>query len=437
MKFEVTREPVIDLSDYDYGQDIRNRVLMSQLSKQDVEVLDELLHQSLTFKLEELVEDCDLSLKVVQESLKKFSTVGLCQIEGTKVSVDKEMRKYYEVQIKKFDEDFNPDLSYLFSNLQKVPIHVLPKWYSLPKSAEEIFSSLISSYLETAKKYDRYLTRFRFDDPTLDGIVEDVFSAKDWTIRSKELREKYKLDREEFEKIMLTLEFHFVCVVSYRTVGDQWKEVVTPLYEWHELLYKRERALPRLTKEKVKPNWPSPFHFIERMTTWIRKLGDSSEPKEEERILSRAFALDLCNKRGSVLSLTHTAKDWLEMPEEEKGAFLHRQPLEEELSKNPTLLTERCAGTVEKALRKLPDGWVSLEDVLDSMLLPLSTSEGITLTKSGRKWSFLTKSLTAEERLFVEKFITTRLAEEAIVEIGSLKKGICLRITPHGRMIIA
>ena len=109
-------------------------------------------------------------------------------IQGDKIIVDKELRKYYEFQIDKFDEDFRPDVEYIFSLLSKVTIHVLPVWYMIPRASDNIYASLIE--YDDPKLYERYLQELNFDDPVMAGIMNDVLSAPNLKIESRILRRK-------------------------------------------------------------------------------------------------------------------------------------------------------------------------------------------------------------------------------------------------------
>ena len=126
------RKNKITLEDYDYKQDIENRLLMAQFTSKDLEVLEEILYSSIKIPIRKLAKSVDLEEKVVQAILKKLSKTDLFAFEDDSIVVDKEMRKYFEAQIQKFDPDFKPGMDFLQSILRKVPIHVLPIWYSIP-----------------------------------------------------------------------------------------------------------------------------------------------------------------------------------------------------------------------------------------------------------------------------------------------------------------
>lgn len=462
MPVEHAWKSTIDLTDYNFKRDIDNRVVMSELSTDEAEVLDEILHQSLTFPLSELTEACDVSSDVVKQAIKKFSTVGLATQKEELIVVNKEMRQYYEVQIEKLDEKFVPDVNYVLSFLGRIPIHVLPKWYALPKSTDDIMSSVVETYFSTVKVYDRYLRKVKFENPILKEIMDDVFSAPSLLVRSRDLRKKYKLDRIEFEKVMLLLEFHFICFLSYRSIDGVWREVVTPLFEWSEYLMKEKNIVPKPVKGNVSSRWKSPFAFVEGLTTLLKAAEKSPLPLEQkgkkyhisasaisswfsdlenfskglERMVFRLLALDLAEEDQNQLVVTESGKHWLEMPVEEKAAFIHRLSPEQDLCSDASLLSERSVGRVEKSLRRYPEDWVLLKDAYSAVLVPLRLTEGVSLSKEGRRWVYQTSNHDENELIFIENLITVRFAEEGIVEVGASGEETCIRITPFGRKII-
>ena len=144
------------------------------------------------------------------------------------------MRKYFEAQILKFDPEFKPGMDYLQSLLRKVPIHVLPIWYSIPRTSNNIFDSVVEKYLLTPQIFQRYMMELNFNDPILSQIVQDVYKSSDFKVYAKDVMEKYKISQEQFEGYLLQLEFHFVCTLGYEKIDEEWTEIVTPLHEWSE-----------------------------------------------------------------------------------------------------------------------------------------------------------------------------------------------------------
>src|SRR5271169_1521004 len=110
----------ICLSDYNYRKDIENRLLMATFSSLDVAVLEEILFSPLKFSYKKLARTLEENDEDILPVLEKLGKIGLLTLEGELVSVDKEMRKYYESEILKFDPEFRPDMEYLQGLLKKV-----------------------------------------------------------------------------------------------------------------------------------------------------------------------------------------------------------------------------------------------------------------------------------------------------------------------------
>ena len=245
MSVFTSRKNKITLSDYNYRQDIENRLFMADLSILEVDVLRGIMNGSLKTTLASLTDNLNITQKSLKPILEKLATSRLFKVQGDTIVVDKEMRKYYESQIIKFDDDFHPDLEYVQGLLNKVPIHALPLWFAIPRSSDNIFQSIMQKFLITPKTYERYLQDLNFEDPILIAIIKEIFSSPDYKVNSSTLIEKFNLSREQFEEYMLFLEFNLVSCISYSKTKDLWEEVVTPFHEWREyLLFIKIRILP-------------------------------------------------------------------------------------------------------------------------------------------------------------------------------------------------
>ena len=146
---------------------------MAQFTSTDLEVLEEILYSSIQIPVEKLCKNTDRSLEEVLPTLQKFAKAGLLVLQKDTITVDKEMRKYFEFQIEKFDEDFKPGMDFLQSLLKKPPIHVLPIWYSIPRTSNNIFDSLVEKYLQTPQIFQRYIMELNFGEPVLKNIIQD------------------------------------------------------------------------------------------------------------------------------------------------------------------------------------------------------------------------------------------------------------------------
>jgi len=465
------RKNKINLSDYNYQRDLENRVLMAQFSTLDLDVLEEILYSSLMISVRKLAKSINIEESKLLPILEKFSKNGFLDIEDDQIIVDKEMRKYYESQIVKFDNEFSPGMEFLQGLLKKVPIHVLPSWYSIPRTSNNIFDSIIEKYLLTPQIFQRYLVELNHGDPIFSGLIHDVYNSPDFKIGSKELIEKYALTREQFEEYMLHLEFNFVCCLSYNKVGNQWKEVVTPFQEWREYLVflKGTEAKPIQNTSDIISTRTQPFAFIQDMSvilnlakknpillspthtgTFIPQKNalqliiskceglKESDAEYIDQLLTKLRLLKFADIVDSRLYALESANDWLDMRLENRALYIYRHPLNRILSKElpAYLCTERNIREAEKSIiRVLDAGWVYFEDFLKGVLVPLSESSVITLKRVGKTWKYTLPEYTADEKSLIHATIF-----EWLFEIGVVSKGMhggkeCFYVTPFGQSL--
>lgn len=462
----------IELSDYNYRRDIENRILMSHFSTFDVEVLEEILNGSIKIRIDDLASDLDSTLDDLFPTIETLSKTGLLKIQGDTILVNKEMRKYYEFQILKFDDDFRPDMEFLQHLLRKVPIHALPNWYSISRSSDNIFHSIVEKFFLTPKTYQSYLTEMSLDDDILQGIVDDVFSAPDHKVRSRDLREKYNLSREEFEFHLLHLEFNFLCFLSYNRVGDNWKEVVTPIHEWteYENFVLNSAPPPIEDPEQAQPLRDTSFPFVKDMSVILTNVQEQplsldsdlapsfadvkllmgqceNMPAPEDDVLPKFRAyfsqiieklceIQLASIQGSELSASVAdANNWLQMSSEDQAMFLLRHPRNHKMTQafSASLHTDRNVRSLEKSLTTIQHtDWIYFEDFLHGMLVPIGDTEGATLVKKGRRWKYVIPKYNDEERDFIKATLFERLFQVGIVETAVHKGKDCFRLTKFG-----
>ncbi|PWU13052.1 MAG: hypothetical protein C5B45_06700, partial [Chlamydiae bacterium] len=95
LEISLIKKNKICLEDYNYKQDIENRLLISQLSARDLELLQEILYSPLKIAFRDLSEALSCEEKELIPSIKKFIKSGLLSFNGSVITVDKEKRKYF------------------------------------------------------------------------------------------------------------------------------------------------------------------------------------------------------------------------------------------------------------------------------------------------------------------------------------------------------
>lgn len=465
----------ISLEDYDYRHDIENRLLMGQFTSTDLEVLEEILYSSITIPIRKLSKNLNLEEEELLPILHKLGKSGLFTMEDAQtITIDKEMRKYFETQILKFDPDFKPGMEFLQSLLRKVPIHVLPIWYSIPRTSNNIFESLVEKYLLTPQIFQRYLLDLNFPNPTLSSIVKDVYNTPNCILFAKDLIEKYSLSKEQFEEYLLYLEFNFVCCLGYQKVGKEWKEIVSPFHEWHEyLLFLRATESPSLPHPgEVERFRPHDFSFIQDisvllsmakkqpiplvmeqerefqipaapLSTLAAKL-EGFKPHDPEllpyinRLIAKLKMLKLADIVDNRLYALEAANDWLDMRLENRAIFLYRHPLNrvDETKAPAHLCTDRNIKEAEKSIQRvLHSGWIYLSDLLRGTIVPLGEDSLVMLKRQGKTWKYCLPTYSEEEIALIKTVVLDWLFEIGVTAKGMHQGKECFMVTPFGQSL--
>lgn len=451
------RKNKVSLEDYDFQTDIENRLLMAEFSVFDIDVLDEILNNSLQIEVPQLAEEVDADAQDLVPTLDKLSRTGLLTVEGSTITVDKEIRKYFDAQILKFDDRFQANMDFVQSLLAKVPIHVLPSWYAIPRCSDNIFDSVVEKYFATPKVYQRYLEELQLEDPVLQAIIDDVFAAEDFKIRSKTLCEKHGLTPEAFQEYLLHLEFNFICCLSYNIQGDEWLGVVTPFHEWRQYLrHLRDTESSALPEEEVTYAFDEDFPFIKDMTAALQqlqqhpttdiaslasirdewKMSDEDRNRYLEDVVGRLVALNLVERSKDALKVTDLASEWFELNTRDRAVYLYRQPnncLALERRGLP-LANLRNIREAEKSVCRIKDlGWVLFDDFVEGVLQSVADCEGIRLVKKGKRWHYNIPKHSPVERELIYYTIFERLYQVGMVNIGQYQGKPCFKVTAFGR----
>ncbi|NGX43794.1 MAG: hypothetical protein K940chlam7_02098 [Chlamydiae bacterium] len=461
------RKNKVNLSEYPYQKDIQYRLLMAELTVFEVEVISEILISSLKITISHLADLLEVDEAKLLPTLKELKKMKLYKLEGETIHVDKEMRKYYDSQIPKFDDDFRADMEYLRGLLSNPPIHVLPLWYSIPRTSDDIFSSIIEKYLLTPKVYLRYLDELSFDDPMLNKIMNDLFSTPDFIVRAKSLIEKYSLDREKFEEYMLLLEFNLICCLSYGKREGKWEEVITPFYEWRQFLRNRRDSMPKLienTTEIVRTH-PSDFGFVQDMTKIlapslnkplalvVHENEGALSKKTAQRILPHLDSHTLTDKylqklvtmlqhlklaevKENMLHPCKVAKTWLDKHLQEQAISVYRYSSQ---AANAIVggYGNRNQRETERCLKKnCNTGWVYFEDFVKACTAPIGNNQTVSLQRKGKRWKYKIPEYTQEDIDVLYSYIFENLFYAGKTATGTHNGKPCLCLTPFGRMTL-
>lgn len=433
LELSQARKNKVNLSDYNCQQDIENRMLMSDFSTFDVEVLEEILFSPLKISVKKLARTLGCQEQELIASLKKLSSGHLLTLQDDTLFVDKEKRKYFECHIGRFDSQFKPDMEFIQATLRKVPIHLLPIWYSIPRTSNNIFESIIEKHLLTPHIFQRYLLDLNFGDSTLHSIMTDVFSAPDFKVSTSDLIAKYNLDRPTFEGMMLILEFNFVCCVCYEKADDHYIEYVAPFHEWHEYLrFVRSTETPTIpASEPIERHAPTDFAFLEEMSNLLLKARNKPLSVPESHIIEKLTLCKLAEYENGQLRTLPTGDAWLDLSFENRALHIYRHPHNRILSLS---VGERYVREAEKSIKRVMHGqWVYFDDFIKGILVPLNENSVISLKRSGKQWRYTLPIYTDEERAIVKATIFEWLYETGMTMIGTCRGRDCFAVTHFGR----
>ncbi|MEX0962154.1 MAG: hypothetical protein WDZ28_04795 [Simkaniaceae bacterium] len=467
------RKNKIRLADYDYKSDIQNRLLLSQLSPIDVEILEEILYSPLAFPIKRLLTNLDYPIETVQKTLELLAPTQLFELDGEIILVNKERRKYFETQIIHFEDGFEPDMDFLQVLMKKVPIHILPTWYHIPRTSNNIFESIIEKYLITPQAFQRYLLELNMGDEVLNSMTADLLQSPELYLSTQKIRDKYHLSKEELEEYTLLLEFNFIGCKSYRSLDHSFEEIITPFREWREYLeFLRESTPPSLsTAQSVKRYRPSDFSFIEDMTELVKlnkKAPLSLQPTpfgllpedknlEEFRFMIASFDTDqdflsytakliekmvllsLVSIDDSMMTPQEESNFWLTLTTEKQALLSYKNhyvALITDTEGTAKLFNERNLHQLEKNFRKISEsGWIQFDDFMKGVTIALSEESKVELRKVGRRWQYTLPSYTEDEKMLIQTVVLDWLFQAGLIALGSFEKKTCFCITELGKKI--
>ncbi len=458
LELSSTRKNKVTLSDYNCRQDIENRSLLANLSFFEHEVLQEIFFSPTKFPLKKLARNLGCEEDSLSPILEKLSRSGLLSIQEDMIFIDKEMRKYFEFHMKRFDSDFKPDMEYLQGILRKVPIHLLPSWYAIPRTSNNIFESIVDKYLLTPQYFHRYVSELNFTNPLAHQIMRDVFSSADYRIPANDLIAKYNLSRPEFEEILLMLEFSFVCCVTYTKDTNLWIEWVSPFHEWHEYLkfFKTTDALSIAEEKKIIRKRKNDYAFVEDLGALLLLSQKINIPSPLDRVALEQIASSLCledleyvsllinkleilqlveSKDGKLLA-TEASSHFLNMNPEKRALYLYKNPLNRILNSAlpQEIATEKNIREAEKSIRRaLKKGWVLFDDFIKGAIVCLNDSNHVSLKRIGKIWKYVIPTYTDKECLFIKIVILEWLFEAGMICPGTYEGNDCFTVTPFGR----
>ena len=459
---KATKKTKLSLTDYDFQEDIKNRLLLKRLNKDSLLVLEEILCNTPKFPVESLAEDLELPVDTLYKIIDSLVPLNLFQFDGRFLTVDKDKRKYFEAQITRFEDDFKPDLDFFQNLLKSLPIEVLPNWYHVPRTSNNIFQSIIEKHLFTPQVYQRYFIEFSSGNDIISQIISKLFNSPKLKLYVKPLLKEFDLSPEEFEEIVLHLEFNILAFVSF----EQEHEILTPLYEWQQYQLFLKDSTPLSATDEVQALRKYEYAFIQDMSdlinlaattplelfynrekeTWAPTTPTQTliethlgAPKKYiAKLIDKLLILGLAIIEKELLIPTKAAQEWQEIPITQRAHITFKHPHNFlSTQKSYPLATQRVIIEIQKSLSLVKTlSWVLFDDFLKGSLIPLSEDRQVSLKKTGRNWAYALPQYTKEERDFIEYIVCDWLFESGVTQIGKVDGQTAFKLTSLGKSIV-
>ncbi len=466
----------IQLADYDYQKDLRNRALMAQFSEKDVALIDEMICSPARVSLVDLSRQADQSVEETLATLSKLAPTGLFTCDGEYVTTDKETRKYFEIELLKFEKTFTPTLDFLRLQLKKVPLDALMNWYPIPRMSNSIFESLVDRYFRKPSGFQRYLQHLDLEDPTFNAVKDDLLLSPEKKLYADAIKKKYDLTAAEFQKMALLFEFNFVSFLCYEKKGEKWVEVLTFFQEWKDYLAFMQDSLTKKisSPEAIVPTRPGEFSFIEDLSTLLSLAGktaiyveidakerwvferqtlaacsshfkgfdlDSKEGQETFfdylcRLIKKLLLVKLATIDERKLTPASHAPEWLDLATDQRALHLYKLTTTHySFAEFPSdICNDRTLREVEKSVRRIKtSGWVFFDDFMAGVIVPIGKDNVMELKQVGRSWKYKRPIYSVEERALIKKVIYDWLFEAGVIQTGTLDGKECLRVTSFGQ----
>lgn len=468
---------ILNCEPYDLERDVRNYLFLTKLKSLDIEIFQEIFFNSLRIPLISFISSFALDLNMplnlnmeeneLLRALKKFEKIKLLEIKSGEIVIDKELRKYFEHELVRFNQDQIPGVPFIQNLLRKAPSQNIPYWYSLPRTSENTFQSIIDKFLATPQIFNRHFQESKFDDIT-SCILELVYKAPGYQIPAETVIKKLQISDEQFAKSMLFLEFSFLVCLFYKKISDGFEAILSPFAEIHAFLLYKESVIPKPIKDlkKVKQEDVQPFAFVEELTllldllkqlkirivagengfcldTKSAELVKKSHPKWKtseisyfKKLIKKLISYYFVSETDGQLLITAEGINWLKLSTENRAYHLFRHP-ELAIARDDfpaNLVTERRTREIIDSVKILYNlDFVLYADFEKSVMVPLLDQTTLTLVSQGATKKYKLPAYTEEEKRYIHTVIMDSLFESGIITKGTYEGQECLALTrPFG-----
>ena len=453
----------INLSEYQHELEIEARILIEQLSSFEIQLINTLFYSSLKTSVKELQNELNADIAQVEAALDALSPLRLFHLSNGDISINKETRKQLEPLIERLESDFSPTIQYLVDKLSCVPINLLPKWYALPHTSDQITQSIIDKYLSTPSKYTQQLSQLKNNNSQAQQVYDILYSSPQLRVSLRDVAQALSLSIRECHALILELEFHFACCLTYEVVSERLEPIVVPPTEWScYLATQGETTSSSIQEDHVERIHRHDFGFINDMGKMLRTLLVEAITLDEEpflphnrtildaiatsnevattyfqQLVAALEALNLASVKKGALTLTPEGKSWLSLTQEEQAMLLYFHHLKC-YHHNSGIFSDRDVRKVEKALSTLPpNSWIPFETFCNSTIGAIGTTTPVTLRCIGRRWHYELPTYSDQERTFIQEVLTSHLYQCGMVATGWYNGKLHFKVTPFGQYSLA
>lgn len=435
------RKNLVVLSQYDFERDLNIRLLLAKFDETQRSIVEEILNGSLQTTIKHLSQNFEISNDDLVHLLKQLQDDDLLKINGDKLTINKEMRKYFSFELEKFDPNFEPDLAHLQALLNKVPIHLLPQWYAISRTSDNIFESIVEKHFHTPKTYRKHLEELQADNPIIFKIYKEISISDDFTLPVETLMQRFKLNREEFEKLILEFEYNLCGCLCFKPEGKDWKGYLTLMHEWKSYLkILKLHQVRALHTDEIEFAHSNDFHFVEELTKLVEQIQEKTTAKKLEKLFSNLPELSEVVQDLYLTQSTESIKSWIRKTKQEQANLVYQL-----LLSYTRVCPEKISQCVEREFREICNslklvaqhGWIRFNDFMKSFHGIIGSQTPIVLQKKGKKWRYALPHYSETETNLVESIVFDHLWKAGVVNVGTDSADEpCFFVTPHGRMTL-
>lgn len=445
----------VNIMDYDYLRDVNNRIFLSSLSTFDVFVLDAILYSPLHTSLEALKEyllnqDKSVNEKQLQATLAKLQKIHLLTITSDNmIQVNKELRKYFEINIQRFEQKDVPGISLVKELFRLLPTHLLMQWYDVSNFSNNIFSSIIERYLSQAHFYMTHLTNVQGDNFLYKKILDIVFSAPDFCVNLSFLQEELGLSEQDLQASLLHLEYNLACVLSYRQSSqNSYIAIVTPFAEWRKYLF---ATSCQPMKELQEPPQENSSTYLKDFSDFVseasrgqcldkvQQLSHSGDLALLPSHVKVAQRLGLIKIEENTIQLTRSGALWSEkeLAEKQTLLFQHMHFCCLNNSEWHSIYINSTFEITKKVLLTLPASiWFSLSELINSIVPLCKRGSSATLVREHQQWQYTLPNYPESFYKFLTLMIKLHFFHSGMIKTAVMNHQEIFCVTPLGKKIL-